>query len=477
TRMPMSELEEDGSREYISRATTDTASIGMLFSSILPGIVSTIYYVVGSVINVGDYSPVLSIIMLVVVALQILLAFFGGKIVYRWNDRAQGKLAALTEMVSEVMNNIPLVKIYTAENVERRRGSRAIRDYQTTGFKAQTISNGVYYISRLVSLTGTMVVIVMGGILVNRGTLDLGEWIAYFMYYFYLCYDVENIPYMWKGLKEIQGTARRLTDIASAKQEDLSAGTHLAPAMQDIKLEHVSFSYDGAAVLKDVSLEIPAGSTVALVGKNGVGKTTLLSLLERFYAPDSGSIRYGDTQADTVCLADWRALFAYIPQDVRMMGGTIRDNLTYGMERTVSDPELLAYCAKTGLDAFIAALPEGLDTLVDDFGDNLSGGQRQKIAITRMLLDNAECLLLDEYNSSLDMESAASAKQCIEALHGTRTIIVAAHSLDTVKAADRIIVLAGGCVEAYGTHTELLENSPAYRELFSEEAAGEEAAI
>lgn len=136
------------------------------------------------------------------------------------------------------------------------------------------------------------------------------------------------------------------------------------------------------------------------------------------------------------------------------------------------DQELYGICEKTGLDEFIAALPDGLDTMIDDFGDNLSGGQRQKIAITRMLLNNAECLLLDEYVSGLDMESAASVKKCIDNLHGIKTIVVAAHNLDTAMAADQIIVLGEGHVEAFGTHTELLKSSQVYRKLFGKETGG-----
>lgn len=311
TALPIQKLEEAGAKELISRNTTDTNSVSMIFSSTLPGIVSTIYYVVGSVMQVNEYDSRLSVTMIGLVAVQLVLSFAAGRVVYGFNHKTQTRLAYLTEMVSEVMTNLPLVKIFTAENREGRRGRKAIRDYNVASMTAQTVSNAFYYASSLVNLLGTLLVIVMGGIMVQDGVLDLGEWIAYFMYYYYMTYDVQMLPYYWKELKGLQGTVRRLSAISVMEQEDVSVGEQVSPSQKDLKLEDVSFAYGEKQVLSHVSFTIPHGTTVALVGENGAGKSTLVSLLERFYRPDAGSIFYGESEATAVSLESWRGMFDF----------------------------------------------------------------------------------------------------------------------------------------------------------------------
>jgi ABC-type multidrug transport system fused ATPase/permease subunit len=256
-----------------------------------------------------------------------------------------------------------------------------------------------------------------------------------------------------------------LSAIAAAEGENTAAGETMLPAKKALSLDKVSFGYGDKRVLSDVSLDIPAGSFVALVGENGAGKTTLVSLLERFYQPASGKMTYGGKSADQISLSSWRRLFGYVPQDVRLMGGTIRDNLTYGADRAVSDDELWKVCKQVQLDAFLSSQPAGLNTAVEDFGENLSGGQRQKIAIARALLRDAECLLLDEYASNLDPEATEQIEQCIAGLRGRKTMLVIAHKLSTIESADQIVVLADGKVQAQGKHADLIQKGGVYTNL------------
>lgn len=465
TSLPMPRLEENGSKELISRATTDPASIGALFSSTLPGIVSTLYYTGGSLLKVGKYAVSMSVTMLVLVILQLILACVSGKIVYGYNNRVQTKLAKMTETVSEVMSNLPLVKIFTAERREEKRGRAVIADFNRATFIAQNVTNAFYYLTSFVNLMGTLTVIVYGGLLVHRGVIHIGAWVAYFMYYYYLAQNVMMVPYYWRELKGLQGTMRRLSAIACMESEDTLRGEAVLPAKNELSFEHVAFNYGDKQILQDVSFQVPAGSMVALVGTNGAGKSTIISLMERFYQPAAGTIRYGDKTSESISLDSWRKLFGYVQQDVRLMGGTIRDNLTYGMEREVTDAELDRVCASVGLDQFLAELPEKFNTPIEDFGDNLSGGQRQKIAIARAVLRNAEFLVLDEYESNLDIEAAEKAESCVEALRGSRTIFVIAHCLSTIENADKILVLSDGRIQAAGTHRELSESSSVYTEL------------
>lgn len=465
--LPVERLEEKGSRELISRTTTDTTNIGMIFSYTLPGLVSTIYYVVGSLREVSAYDIRMSITMIIVVAAQVLLAFISGRVVYGRFNTVQTKLAAMTEKISEVMSSLPIVKAFTAEKKEGVRGARVISDYNWANFHAQNISNIFYYLSSLVNLLGTLAVIVTGGVLVKNGTVEMSDWIAYFMYYYYLAQQLTMIPYDWKELKSLQGTVKRLSAIECYEEEQTDAGTDSMPE-GDLHLDHVTFGYDEKPVLKDVSAVFPAGKMTAVIGPNGAGKTTLFSLLERFYEPDEGSVCAGDVNGASVNLKTWRKLFSYVPQDVRLFDGTIRDNLTYGLDREVSDEELQEACAKAGLTDYIQSLKEGYATPVEEFGENLSGGQRQKIAFVRAMLRKAPVLLLDEYDANLDQEAAVLTEQSVEAMKGTCTIIVIAHHPATIRHADQILVLSDGSVQACGTHEELAKNCELYQKMLEE---------
>lgn len=474
TVLPVSRLEEEGCKELISRTTTDTAMLGMIFSSTLPGIVSTVYYVAGSLRSVGEYDSSMSITMIGLIIVQIFISFLSGKFVYKYSNRAQTKLARMTEMVSEVMSNLAVVKIFTAEEREKVRGHRAIKNYNMAHLEALLIGNAFNYLSSLVNMIGTLIVIVWGGVLVNRGTIDIGAWVAYFMYYYYMTYDVQMLPYYWKELKEIQGTVQRLSDISSMEPENTAKGETVVPEKKAITFKDIHFSYGDCKILKGVTFEISPGSKVSIVGKNGAGKTTLINLLERFYQPDSGTITYGEKESDKINLASWRKLFAYVPQDVRLMDGTIRDNLLYGVERAISEQELQEVCRKVKLWDFLSSLPAGIDTLVEDFGGNLSGGQRQKIAIASAILRNAECLILDEYSSNLDLEAQKQIDACIEELRGEKTLIVIAHQFETLQNSDQVVVLSDGRVEAVGNHNTVLKESRVYNELFQAEYMGKE---
>ncbi len=465
TGLPLTSVEQKGAKELISRTTTDTVKLSTIFSSSLPGIAATVYYVVGAMREVGYYDRSMSAIFLIVALAQVVLAFISGRVVFGLRERTQRKLSEMTEGISEVMSNIPLVKIFTAEDTETKRGHALINEYNTSDFNTQVTSNAFTYGAQLVNLMGTLVIIIYGAVLVQRGTIDVGAWVAFFMYYNYAKNDLNMMPYYWKELKDIQGSVARLTEIIEMDDENLEQGLAVQAEQKDFTVSNLSFAYEDAKIFDQINFKIPAGKSVALVGENGAGKTTFIKLLERFYEPQSGTITYGDHKMEDTSIRSWRSLFSYVPQDVRMMGGTIRDNLTYGITDTISDAELDQVCEQVHLKEFIDSLPERYETMIEDFGDNISGGQRQKIAIARSILFDRECLILDEYTSSLDTESIEHIHETIQALHGKKTMLLIAHNFETIRMADSIVVLARGKVEAAGSHEELKEKSETYRKL------------
>src|SRR5699024_2549857 len=226
----------------------------------------------------------------------------------------------------------------------------------------------------------------------------------------------------------------------------------------------VHFSYEkGKNIISDLSFRVPYGKTTAIVGPSGSGKTTVLSLIQNFYSVDQGEITFGSKNINDFHLDEWRNMFSYVAQDSPLLSGTIRKNITYGVDRTVSDEELKEVARAANALDFIMDTQDGFDSDVGEGGSNLSGGQRQRINIARALLRNADFLVLDEAMSSLDSKSEKAIGEAMDKLVKGRTTIVVAHDLSTIRDADQIIVLDKGHAENIGTHEELLQTSTIYR--------------
>lgn len=472
TELPVSRVEQENTKELISRVTSDTANISAMLSSHIPSLLQQIYLVVGTIAASSEYDQSMMVTLVVLLIAQLLTAIIAGRCTFKFSEKAQKKLAELTELIAEIMSNISLVKFFSSEDREAQRGKRAIHDYNHSAFWAQMIGNAFHYLTSLVNLAGALTVVILGGRLVSAGRIDIGSWIAYFMYYRMMGSSVRMIPYYWKEIKSCHGKLHHLSAIISAEKEDLISGASIAPCNGEFAFENVSFSYGEKSVLRNVSFTIPSGKLTAIAGENGAGKTTALTLLERFYPPAAGRITYAGKDAAGLRLADWRALFSYVPQDVRLMNGTLRDNLTYGIDRKVSDQELEDACRRARADRFISKLPQGLDAPVEGFGDNFSGGQKQQIAIARAILLDRECLLLDEFTSNLDPESEERVLEALADLRQEKTIVVIAHRMSTIEMADRIVMLEQGTVKAIGDHGTLLQSCPLYQNMVQAQTAG-----
>ena len=464
--LTLSDIEKENTKELISRVTTDTRSISQMLSMRIPYLLQYVYTIVASVMMANSYDGSLLITLVLLLVAQVILASIVGRVSFNLQNKAQKKLAEMTKIIAEIIANISVVKIFSSERKETERGDKAIKSYYRASLIAESVSNGLFRCSYLVNVLGMLIVIIQGGHLVTQGRIDIGQWIAYFMYYQMMTDSIKMFFFNWKEVYSCQGKLHRLAEIITTPEEDIESGEHLTPCKGDFTFDNVSFSYGSERkILNNVSFRIPAGKFVAIAGMNGAGKTTILSLLERFYCPDEGKITYAGKDVSTLNLADWRALFSYVPQDVRLMSGTIRENILYGVDRAVSEDELRAACKKARADRFIDKLPDGLETRVDEFGDNFSGGQRQQIAIARAILRDRECLLLDEFTSNLDPEAEAHVLDAIREISDDKTVIVVAHKISTIEKADSIILLDQGEVEAAGDNDRLIRESKVYRTM------------
>lgn len=242
----------------------------------------------------------------------------------------------------------------------------------------------------------------------------------------------------------------------------------------DITFNNVTFSYDDRKVLQNINFVIPKGKVTAIVGPSGGGKTTILSLIGRFYDPDVGQIVLGHTPADKIHLDEWRDNLSYVSQGSPLLSGTIKENIIYGSTENISDEDIYDAAKDANALECIEKFPEGFHTEVGEMGSKLSGGQRQRIAIARAIIKNPKYLLLDETTSSLDAQTASTIQEGLERLMVNRTTIVVAHNLRTVQNADQILVLDEGKVNGIGTHKQLLETSALYENLVEIQFAKEQ---
>lgn len=304
------------------------------------------------------------------------------------------------------------------------------------------------------------------------GEMQIGILMSFLMYLFNLIGAMPVIATLFSEMAKAAGSTRRVQELLAEKPEDFTKGIELDLAGKTLSVEHVDFAYEDAPdepILKDVSFTANPNEIIAFAGPSGGGKSTIFSLLERFYAPTSGSIKFGDVKIEEINLTNYRSQIGYVSQDSAIMAGTIRDNLTYGLDGTFTDEQLwnvldLAFARK-----FVEEMPDKLETEVGERGVKISGGQRQRIAIARAFLRNPKILMLDEATASLDSESEMKVQEALTNLMKGRTTLVIAHRLATIVDSDKIYFIEKGQVTGSGTHDELVRTHETYAKYVAEQ--------
>ena len=458
--LPMTFFGQRRVGELASRVSTDIAQIeGALIDS-LPQLCRQAVFLSGGLVLIAATSLPLTAVMLGTLPLLIAAAVFFGRRLRAFSRETQDRLADSQTIVEETLQAIASVKSFANEAFELRRYDSANHATLAAALKAARW-RAVFVAFFIAALFGGILIVLWyGARLLQMGALTGGELTRFVLYTTFVGGAMAQSAELFSQIQKTVGATQRVREILHEKVEDEGASTEAPTATRlrgEVAFEHVSFRYPSRpdiTVLHEIDLVARPGERIALVGPSGAGKSTLTALLLRFYDPEAGTLRIDGRDARDYPLAWLRNQMALVPQDVVLFGGSILENISYG--RPGADLAAVEGAAQqANAHDFIAAFPEGYETLVGDRGIKLSGGQRQRIAIARALLKNPAILILDEATSSLDSESERLVQEALDHLMQGRTTFVIAHRLATIRDVNRIAVIDGGKVVETGTHDEL----------------------
>ena len=478
-RLPVKYFDDHKSGEIASRLVNDTTQVKDLLANTLPNMLTSILQLVGALILMLMMDWRMTLLMFVCVPLVVVVILPVATRSRRVAFARQDELAAFSGQASEIFSEIRLMKSSTAEATEKKSGVGKIQSLYKLGVREALYDSIARPIMSIVMLGLVFGMLAYGASRVAQGSMSMGSLVSLLMYLVQLIGPFTMMGQLVSEVSKASGSTARIQQVFETSEEHFDTGEHMELRNKTLSMDKVDFSYiDGTPVLRGVSFEARPNSVVAFAGPSGGGKSTIFSLMERFYAPDSGRLLIGDEEASHIDLEQWRRQIGFVSQDAAVLDGSIRYNLTYGLEGEWSDVALWDVLEMAYARDFVENMPKGLDTMVGERGVKLSGGQRQRIAIARAFLRDPTILMLDEATASLDSESEMMVQKALEKLMKGRTTLVIAHRLSTIVGADQIYFVEDGQVSGHGTHDELVKSHPVYREYvenqFSEHSAGAE---
>jgi len=461
-RLPLSYFDSRQRGELLSRVTNDVDNIQTSVSMTVSQLLTSVLTVVGVLVMMVVISPLLALITVTAVPLSLLAIRTITQrsrrmFVAQWTNT--GKLNAHIE---ETYSGFTVVRTFGHRESAERKFAALNDDVYHAGFGAQFFSGLVGPASMLIGNLSYVAVAVVGGYQVATGQTSLGNVQAFIQYVRQFNQPLTQVAGMYNTLQSGVASAERVFDFLDEPEESPSPATALPPGGGRVEFRDVTFGYrPGSPVIRHVSLVAEPGSTVAIVGPTGAGKTTLVNLLMRFYDADSGRIMLDGVDITTVSRQSLRSRIGMVLQDTWLFAGTIADNIAFGRP-DASREEIIEAARAANVDRFVRSLPEGYDTAVSDDGGSISGGEKQLITIARAFLARPQLLILDEATSSVDTRTELNVQQAMVELQRGRTCFIIAHRLSTIRDADLIVVLDDGRIVEQGSPAELLARRGAY---------------
>ena len=466
-RLPLSYFDKQTRGELLSRVTNDIDNISQALQQTLSQLLTSVLTVIGVTVMMFVVSPILALIALVTIPLSIVVTTVIGKrsqklFIQQWKSTGE-----LNGHIEEAFTGQSLVKVFGRQREVEAVFAERNGTLYNASFGAQFVSGLIMPTMFFIGNLNYVAIAVVGGLRVASGTMNLGDVQAFIQYTRMFTQPLTQLASMANLLQSGVASAERVFEVLDEKEQLPEEASLLNPTCGRVAFEHISFSYDEAQpLISDLSLVAEPGSTVAIVGPTGAGKTTLVNLIMRFYELDGGRITLDGVDIATVPRSALRAKIGMVLQDTWLFHGTIRENIAYGRP-TATEEEIHAAAEATYVDRFVHALPDGYDTVLDEEASNISAGEKQLITIARAFLADPALLILDEATSSVDTRTEVLVQRAMAALRSDRTSFVIAHRLSTIRDADVILVMEDGQIVEQGSHHELLEARGHYFDLYT----------
>jgi ATP-binding cassette subfamily B protein len=459
--------------ELMSRITNDLLSLSELYHHGPEDYIVYLVRFIGTLIILLNINVKLTIAVFLFLPIMAIFALYFNKRMLITLRKNKECIADVNSQVEDNLSGIRVVKSFTNEEIEKKKfvdKNNSFLESRISTYKNEAyLYNGMNALIQLI----TVVVVVFGGVSIVRDSLDLADLITFLLYTGNLIEPVQKLTHMTMQFQEGIASFERFIEILDVKPEnyDSTHSVDMKNIQGNLKFNNVAFRYDETQgyVFKNLSLDVKAGEYIALVGSSGVGKTTLCSLIPRFYEVSEGEILLDDVNIKCIDLASLRRNVGVVQQDVYLFAGTILDNIAYG-KPGASKEEIIEAAKKADAHKFIMKLPDGYNTDIGQRGVKLSGGQKQRLSIARVFLKNPPILIFDEATSALDNESEKVIQNSLESLAKNRTTFVIAHRLSTIRNAKRIVVLTEQGIVEQGTHEELLALNGNYAHLYNNQS-------
>jgi len=472
--------QEQQTGQLMSRVINDTDHFEDLISHAIPDVLVSLCTFAGVSVIMFSLNWQLALLSLIPIPFVIICMRLYARIVRPAFRERQQELGNLNAILADNLSGIREIQAFTREEEESLRFSTQIDRYRRFSLQAIKLMSIFQPVIEFTSSLGFLIIVYFGGRMAFNQTLALPDLVAFFLYLDILYQPVRTMSSSWEHFQRALASADRIAGLLDEQPEprDMPKATPLmARATGHIAFHDVSFGYKaGIPVLENIDLDIPAQHMVALVGSSGVGKSTLASLIPRFYDPQSGYVTLDGQDIKDLTLESVRQQISIVLQDVFLFHGTVRENILFGRPGA-SDAEVVKAATIANASGFIEALPDGYQTIVGERGVKLSGGQKQRISIARAVLKDAPILILDEATSAVDTETELLIQQALGRLIAGRTTVVIAHRLSTIRSADMIVVLEGHGIAERGRHEELLVRQGLYHKLYTIQASMDRIAV